>query len=104
MVAEITSADQYTNLVNSGKKIIIHFYANWSGPCKAIMPFCDKLAADHHNVELYRLNVEDLSGLSANAGIRVMPTIQAYHSGSMVNELAPANPIGLQNLVFQLGS
>jgi len=64
-VTVIESAEQYNELVNSGKKTIIDFWADWCAPCKAIAPRFEKLAKSNDDESLVfakvELNMEDLN-------------------------------------------
>ncbi len=55
---------------------IIDFYADWCGPCKAVAPVLEELAAEYGDkLVIYKVNTEEEQELSAAFGIRSIPTL-----------------------------
>ena len=62
--------------IESGKAVVIDFWAEWCGPCKRIAPIIDELAAEYEGkVLIGKYNVDDYSDLSTDYSIRNIPTI-----------------------------
>ncbi len=58
------------------KPCIIDFYADWCGPCKAIAPVLEELAAEYEGkLYIYKVNTEEQQELAAAFGIQSIPTI-----------------------------
>lgn len=58
------------------KPCIIDFYATWCGPCKAIAPVLEELAAEYGNdIYIYKVDVDKEEELAAAFSIRSVPTI-----------------------------
>lgn len=58
------------------KPAIIDFYASWCGPCKAIAPVLDELAAEYaDSIYIYKIDTEKEQELAAAFGIRSIPTL-----------------------------
>lgn len=58
------------------KPAIIDFYADWCGPCKAIAPVLEELAADYAGeIYIYKIDTEKEQELAADFGIRSIPTL-----------------------------
>ncbi|KAG0343161.1 hypothetical protein BG004_005466 [Podila humilis] len=102
MVKVIESTAEFNELINSGNKVIVDFYADWCGPCKVIAPKFEGLAADNQDVTFVKVNVDNLSDVSATAGVRAMPTFQTYHKGAKVGEVLGAELNKLKALVEQV--
>lgn len=58
------------------KPCIIDFYADWCGPCKAVAPVLEDLAAEYDGkIYIYKVNTEEQQELAAAFGIQSIPTI-----------------------------
>jgi len=58
------------------KPALIDFYADWCGPCKAIAPVLEELAAEYgDNIYIYKINTEEEQELAALFGIRSIPSL-----------------------------
>lgn len=58
------------------KPAVIDFYAAWCGPCKALAPVLEELAADYAGkVDIYKVNVDDEEELASLFKIRTIPTL-----------------------------
>lgn len=58
------------------KPAIIDFYADWCGPCKALAPVMEELAAEYDGkIIIYKVNTEDEQELAALFGIRSIPSL-----------------------------
>ncbi|KAF9417746.1 hypothetical protein BGZ94_009877 [Podila epigama] len=101
MVKVIESTEEFNELIGSGKKVIVDFYADWCGPCKVIGPKFEKFATEEANqdVTFVKVNVDDLGDVSQKAGIRAMPTFQTYHNGAKTGEVLGADITKLKALI-----
>lgn len=58
------------------KPAIVDFYASWCGPCKAIAPVLEELAAEYsEEIYIYKINTEEEQELSSAFNIRSIPTL-----------------------------
>ena len=70
--------------IESGKAVVIDFWAEWCGPCKRIAPIIDELAAEYEGkVLIGKYNVDDYSDLSTDYSIRNIPTILFFKDGEL---------------------
>ncbi|KAL2810789.1 thioredoxin [Aspergillus granulosus] len=95
-VKPITTKEEYLEkIVNSKAPIVLDCFAEWCGPCKAIAPQVAKFAEQYPNVEFYQIDVDELSDVAAEIGVRAMPTFIFFKDGQKVNEVVGANPPAL---------
>jgi len=72
--------------------VIVDFWAEWCGPCKALTPVLEKVAADYatKGVKLVKVNVDEQKFVAAQFQIRSIPTVYAIFQGQPVADLTPA--------------
>jgi thioredoxin 1 len=80
-------------LAQSTTLIMVDFWAEWCGPCRAIAPVLDDLARESAGrVTLAKVNVDENPGLAARYGIRSIPTILFIKQGKVADQVIGAVP------------
>jgi putative thioredoxin len=74
------------------KLVVLDFWAEWCGPCKALTPLLEKVAADYADkgVVLAKLNVDEEQFIAAQFQVRSIPTVYALFQGQPVADLTNA--------------
>jgi len=88
-------------LVATEGLVMVDFWAEWCGPCRAIAPVLEDLAeASEGRVTLMKVNVDENPGLAARFEIRSIPTIVFFKEGAIVDRVIGAAPKAvLQDIV-----
>jgi thioredoxin 1 len=86
MSANVTQLDQtnFKDAVAGATPVLVDFWAPWCGPCKAIAPILDELAGEYAGkLKIAKVNVDDNGELSAQYGVRAIPTLLLFKGGAV---------------------
>ena len=93
MAVEFTDSNFEEVALNSGKPVMVDFWAEWCGPCRVVGPVVEELSNDYEGkVVIGKVNVDNNSELSAKYGIRNIPTILFIKDGALVDKSVGASP------------
>ena len=84
MVYVINSAKEFDELVESGKNVLVDFYADWCGPCRMQAPIVDAIAEENSDVVVAKLNVDDVDDVAERFNIVSIPTLLIFKGGKLV--------------------
>jgi thioredoxin 1 len=83
----ILNDDNYKEVVsNSNKLIVVDFYADWCGPCKALSPTLERVEGKNPDVIFAKIDVDNSPECAALHGIRSIPTVIFLKNGEVVNK------------------
>ena len=86
---KIKSLKEFEQLIKGPKPVLIDFYAEWCPPCKVQLPILEKINAKHGNeVEIAKVDVDNLQDISQKYGIRSIPTIIAFDKNNIIYQKA----------------
>ena len=75
MALQMTDAN-FNELLNSGKPLVIDFWAEWCGPCRMLMPELTALNKDYKGkLKIYKINTDEERELSRMFNVKALPTI-----------------------------
>ena len=93
MEIKLTKENFDAEVINSSTPVLVDFWAEWCGPCKAIGPVIAELAQTYEGkLKVGKLNVDEQPEISMQYSIMSIPTMKFFKDGKIVGELIGAAP------------
>lgn len=91
-VQHATDAD-FAQKTNTGKPVLIDFWATWCGPCRQVAPIVDAIATEHPQYTVVKVDIDQAPALAQQFGVMSVPTLVVLNSdGSVSSQTAGARP------------
>ncbi len=90
-VIHVTDSDFDAVVLKSSMPVLVDFWAAWCGPCRAIAPVIDELAAEYDGkAKICKMNVDENPSTPGKFGIRAIPTMIVFREGKVVDQITGA--------------
>ena len=80
---KITDESFETDVLQSGRPVLVDFWAEWCGPCRQIAPAIEALAAEVDTVTFAKLNIDENPESPSRFGVRGIPTLMLFKDGRL---------------------
>ena len=90
---DVTDQNFDTEVLASEKPIMVDFWAEWCGPCRAVSPILDQIATEHSDkIDVVKLNVDENPETAMKYQITSIPTMKVFKGGEVVKTVIGAKP------------
>jgi thioredoxin 1 len=82
MTKAVSEATFGQEVLSANEPVLVDFWAEWCGPCRAIAPVLDELSSElEGKVKIVKLNVDENPSIAAQYGVRSIPTMILFKGG-----------------------
>ena len=95
MAHAVTEQTFDAEVIKNDKAVIVDFWAEWCGPCRAVAPVLDKIAEERSDeLIVVKVNIDEEPGLAQRYGVQSIPTIILFRNGEPAKATVGAQPKG----------
>ncbi len=84
--------NNFEEVKNSEKTVLLDFYADWCAPCRMVSPFVDEIANENPQYLVGKVNVDEEGELANAFGVSSIPMLVVMKNGKIVNQSFGAKP------------
>lgn len=92
MSVQKVNAAKFAELIAGDKPVLLDFYADWCGPCRMLAPAMEEIAAEHPEIVVGKVNVDEEMGLAKQFGIVSIPFVALIKNGRVVSKALGYRP------------
>ena len=86
------NANSFEEVVNSGKTVLLDFWAPWCGPCRMVGPILDEIAEENPDLVVAKVNVDEEAELAQAFRVMSIPMLVVMKDGKVVNQSVGLKP------------
>ena len=82
-IVTITEQNFSQEVLTSKRKVLLDFWATWCGPCRMLSPTLEKVAEDHPEIKVGKVNVDEQPTLAQKYNVMSIPTLLVFENGAL---------------------
>jgi thioredoxin 1 len=91
-VIDVTGENFDEEVIAADGTVVVDFWAPWCGPCKALAPLLEQIAAESPGLKLVKLNIDEEPALAERFGVLSIPTVIRFDGGEVAQTVVGLKP------------
>lgn len=91
-VLHINKENFHEQIIASDKVVLLDFWAGWCNPCRMLAPILDEIAAEHPEIKVAKVNIDEEPELANQFQVMSIPSVFVMKNGEIINQSVGVKP------------